>query len=289
MTRFVGYSRDFYDCVPYTCYAFGVGRAFRTRAKRMHRAADVARLYDVLALPAVKSIRRIVFAQPGLLFYAEGIRDVWEALGDYNLLARFLRQDGVYRMLSELYMRPGILEYMRDYAAIKGGVYLLLDMETDWGRVCRIAVDYASMSLGLRRQIQSGWRRRRDMVAAPRHAYSVPMSRPDTAIADCTVDGYEFRWLRSSNEYADAATQLQNCLCEWSPDGSPVVGVRKRGRFVAAIEVYRGCVVQARGRGNRDIHADPVLCAAFDSWMTRYGLQWGVRDDEWEMPEDLPF
>ncbi len=288
MTMFVGYPERFYDCIPYVQNSFRIDRGFSNRARQMHFARDLNDIYQKGGLPPAKSVRRILFSNPGLFFYVEEIRGIWDAVGDCNLVSRFLSGERVYEILSSIHMRPGVLEYIRDYSMVKGGVQLLSDMERHWERVQTQAIDYCCMGPRMRLEAQHSWgsRRKRDGARLFERTYSVPLCRPDEAIRDCTIKGYTFTWLRSSNDYAEAARQLQNCLGGWQTCNAPVVGVHQKGRYVAAIEVHRGHVVQARGPENRPLEYDPVLLETVQMWAKRFHLDW---DEEKDPEEGIEF
>ena len=290
MTLFVGYHKNFYDSIPYVQNSFRIDKGFSARAKQMHFAGNLIDLYQKAELPPVKSIRRIMFSTPGLFFYLDEIKCVWEAIGDINRLSRLLISARVYEILSTIHMRPGIMEYVRDYCKVKGAVRLLTNIESSWSTIQKQAIDYCCMSYRLRVETQDRWgsgqKRSREML---KNAYSVPMCKPDENIKDCTINGFSFCWLRNSNDYAIASEHLQNCLDEWKSYYAPVVGVLKREQYVAAIEVFQGCVVQAHGYDNRSLESDPALNEAFKKWMSRFNLGWGEREEYFDMNDAFRF
>ena len=298
MTMFVGYHKSFYDSIPYMQNSFRIDRGFRARAKRMHFAEKLIGLYQKSGLPHVKSIRRIMFSTPGLFFYIYEIKRFWDAIGDYNLLSRLLLSERIYEILSSIHMRPGIMEYICDYCKVKGPVYLLANISDGWESTRKEAIDYCCMSQRLRMEAQHRWAGRHSCGSEVSEiAYSVPMCKPDEKIKDCTIDGFAFCWLRNSNDYAIASEHLQNCLDEWQPYDSPVVGVRKKEKYVAAIEIFKGCVVQAHGYDNRSLDSDPTLNKAFEKWMARFNLEWGEKEEYFDVNgafrffehENMPF
>jgi len=297
MTMFVDYPKSFYDCIPYVQNALLVDKGFRSRARQIHNSKNLEKLYQKANLPQVKSIRRILYTNPGLFFYIEEIGALWNVFADHNLLSRFLISNRVFEILSAIHMRPGIIEYFCDCSNVKGSVYLLTQIDKNWRYVYRQAVDYCSMSLMMRKEIQKQWKHRNrfdfEEIALP--SFSLPMCRPEESITDCTIGGYSFFWLRNSNDYAIASEQLQNCLDEWKPHNSPVVCVRKKNQYVAAIEVLKGRVVQARGYDNSSLENDPPLYEAFKKWMELFRLEWFDRHERLENDlgffeyDDMPF
>ena len=98
-------------------------------------------------------------------------------------------------------------------------------------------------------------------------------------IPDCTVEGYDFSWLRSRNDYCLAARQLSNCLGDHSPLGAPVLCIRKQGQTLAAVEVSGRKVLQARGFDNAALEDFPELFQALGKWMERFHLMWDEEED----------
>ncbi len=292
MTVFVGYPRGFYASIPYAQNSFRIDKDFRARARRLHLADNLDALCQNSALPQMKSLRRALFEDPGLFFYLPEAELVWEAIGDVNLMVRFLQQPRVYEVLSELHLRPGILLFLRDFCAVKGAPVLLANIEENWSFLCNRAIEYCCMSERMRLQTRQKWKHNGDQENSD-SIYSLPMRRPDETIKDCVIDGFTFMWLRSSNDYAIAAEHLNNCLREWRPHNSPVVGVRRKDRFVAAIEMFEGKIAQARTYDNGDISATPALNGAFQKWIQRYNLTWFTEEDDLHLrlPEDaaIPF
>lgn len=282
MTAFVGYPERFYNGIPYTMGSIKVEKSFRPQARRLHLAKNIDNTYRLSGLPNVKSVRRDVFNDAGLLFYSEELVSVFRALSDTNLFCRFIRCDRVYEILSELRVRPGIIDYITDYAAEMGAKSVVISFEREWDGMLGRAVDYGCMSARMRRQVREGWRDQRHPLGSFSRAseISIPMCNPDESIRDVTVDGYSFFWLRCSNDYLKASKSLNNCLATWNPGGSPVVCVGKNGSTVAAIEIYDRKVIQARGVDNIDIDDDEELCEAVSKWMRKYRLEWA--DDDYE-------
>ena len=295
MTLFRGYPRDFYTCIPYTRDSCRVDKSFRAIAGKIRHASRLERVYAQSSLPQAKSLRRILFQTPGLFFYLAEIEVLERIFGDINVLRRFLQCAGVFEILSALHMRPGMLDYLRDYCQVRGASALCEGLEMHWSTVRDKAIDYSCMSPCARQEARKHWqgKQERRFPSWPVWAYSVPMAKPDPRITDCCIDGYDFFWLRTSNAYALAAQGLQNCLDTWDPQGYPVVCIRRKEEYMGAVEVSNGQIVQARGFDNRDLERDPRLFAAFEKWRQRYRLEWAEEDDEDfddDFPErDLPF
>ena len=292
MTLFRGYPREFYVCIPYTRNSWQIDKSFRAIAGKIRHASRLEGVYARSTLPQAKSLRRILFETPGLFFYLVEIERMWQAMGDINLLRRFLRSTGVFAVLSSLHTMPGMLAYLRDYCQVRGTSNLCDGLEKHWDTVREKAIDYSCMSPTARREAQKRWQGKQDQGFRSERAYAVPMAKPDPHIADCHIDGYDFFWLRTSNDYALAAQGLHNCLDTWSATGAPVVCIRRKAEYVGAVEVNNGQIVQARGFDNCCLELDPRLYGAFEKWRQRYQLEWADDEDDFDgdFPErDLPF
>ena len=283
MTLFVGYPASFYDCIPFAQGAYAIERSFRSQSKKLHFAKNINRLYTQSLLPQTKSVRRILFENPGLFFYANEINEIWKVLQDPNFLCFFLSGIRVFEVLSTLHMRPGVLTYISDYCCVKGAKSVVTGLQKHWDYMREHAIDYSCMSDYMRAQTRASWRDKSIKVNVASHTpeYSLPMRCPGERIKDCNINGYHFFWLRSSNDYRRAAEQLQNCLSQWRTGYPPVVCVRKGDEIVAAIEIRNHCVAQARGFDNASIQDNPYLYEAVKKWMKKYRLEWlGDEDDD---------
>ena len=280
MTRFVGYPRSFYDAIPYEVGTYRIQEGFRYTAQVLHHVSALPRLYDGIGLPQAKSLRRLMFENPGFFFYLSEVAVLSDMFGDVNLICRLLAGSRAYQVLIDLCARPKINDYLSAYAYAKTPLRLLSMMEETWDVMYSEAIEYASMSPAMQRLTQYAWRQKGAVAPWGNLPYSVPMHPPAAEIPDGEVDGYRFFWLRSSNDYAYAARVLGNCLSEWKTHNAPVVCVSKNGRYVAAIEVRYPFVEQALGRNNIPLSHDPLLRQAVLAWMERHHLQWSPQDDD---------
>ncbi|MBQ3527384.1 MAG: hypothetical protein IJA52_02375 [Clostridia bacterium] len=275
MTAFVGYPLEFYTCVPFEEGSYRIEESFRKISKDLHYSFNIEKVYNSSRLPQKKSVRRTIFSDPGLIFYSDEICDIWECLSDCNLLCRFLKWSRRYEVLSALHTRPGMIDYVQDICRIVGGISFLKSIENNWEKVMSFAIDYCSMSEAMRKKVISETKGKlTEGVKMPRDpGYSLPMKMPEKQINDCCVDGYTFFLLKNSNDYYFAARRLDNCLCEWRPHHAPVVCVRRRDEYLAAIEIQGELVVQIKGHNNCTIGEDGPLFKAFLKWIGLCGLK----------------
>ena len=286
MTAFVGYQREFYSGIPYTLNTMSIDETFKDDVIRLHNATNVEKIFRDSSLPQVKSIKRMFYKETSLLFYLEEAIKIWNIVLDYNLFCEILSVDCVYEMLADLHTRPGMLLYINDYCKLKGTRALIKSIAANWSGVAGKAIDYSCMSDVARNKIQEEWKKKNDIdeFYRKKHMYSIPMHKPEQNIKDCNIDGYSFKWLLNSNEYFIAGEKLENCLGSWNAQNSPVVCVKKNKKYVAAIEVKNGYIIQARGCDNSCIESDPQLYAAYEKWKKAHNLE--VYDDDLDDDDD---
>lgn len=285
MTSFVGYTKDFYSAVPYKLDSMTVDDSFKKNAKKMRDAKNIVTLFDKSRLPKVKSVRRVFYKNPALFFYLDEAEMVWKAIRDLNVFCDFVKSYNIYEVLSDIHMRPGIIEYIADLCEVKTARSFIKNMQYGWRDMLLAAIDYSCANSSVKKAVQENWKGRCSIgrIVQRKPLYSVPMKRPEERIVDCNIDGYYFFWLRSSNEYEIAGKKLKNCLSSWSIENSPVVCVKKDEQYVAAIEILNGMIVQARAYNNTSIECDRNLNSAFEKWQKKYHVEWepiSYDDDE---------
>ena len=292
MAQYSGYhSRTFYAGIPYLNGMDAMDISFGTICKKLHRAENVPCIYRASSLPQVKSIRKIIFNHPELLFYLQECESLAEILNNVNHFAKIISGIQTFIILSLLHTYPTALEFCRDCVEYKGSCTLIRLLEHEPESVMRYAIEYASLNISLRAEERKMWKKgkMRSLIYRPTFdneestptdlfrptaasRYSIPMGTVNESMRDCIIDGYSFSWLRSSNDYIAAGRQLHNCLRSWSIFDYPVVAVRAKGMVVAAAEIRNDKVWQIRAEGNTHIWRDVALYTAYQKWLKRYHL-----------------
>jgi hypothetical protein len=172
-------------------------------------------------------------------------------------------------------MWPGISGYLKDFVAVKGAHSLMTDLKINWEALLSEAIRYSAMSKAMQKRMQEQWRGERgdeEVLSLSKAPFSLAVCPPDERIPDCTVEGYQFHWLRSSNEFIRAGRALKNCLTRWYTTGTDVLCIQKDGVYLAAVELIGDEVVQARGLENHSLGENPPLLHAFEMWKARHKL-----------------
>lgn len=291
VARFPGFSRDFYDAIPYgqdEC----IPVSFRWAAKQLRTPRGAKEFYLHSGLPQCKTIRKLFFQSPQLMFYMPEHKIIWRLLGDVNRYRSFLEGQCLYDVLATLHQRPAIEGFFRDYACVCGPKTLDEKLCREWSGLRTAAIDYCSMSRESRMLEQKRWpgKKFQWLYRERMPAFSIPMAKAAEGVLDeYTVDGFTFRRLRTNREYARAGREMQNCLGSWGTSDNPVFCIHSRlGKPVGAVEIRDKTVVQVRAFDNQSIFIYPGLFEAYRQWMDaenlveEFGLE--LRDFDDELP-----
>ena len=117
LTMFVGYNRSFYSCIPFGAGTYEIDESFRAYAKKMRYARNVISLYKNSELPKMKSVKKLFFENPGLFFYIDESQRLWQIFKNPDYFVDLLSENEIYRLLSDLHIRPRMFDFLEDYAA----------------------------------------------------------------------------------------------------------------------------------------------------------------------------
>lgn len=275
MTMFVGYTKEFYDYIPYKLRTYSIETSFKKIASKIKNAQNIVNVYEGSTLPNVKSIRKICFERPGVFFYLEELERLSEIIDDSNVFCSLLKSTNIMDVLLELHIRPQIIEYFIDYISVKGNIAFVKGIEKLWCELRYEAIDYISMSNDIKSRIRCNWHKKNYFKERRWNDtyHSIPMMQPLKEIKDCTIDGYKFYWLRNSNDYISAGDKLKNCLGRWCTSNWPVVCIKKQERYVAAVEISETGIEQAFAFDNRRIESDEPLFKVFEKWRKLNNLE----------------
>lgn len=283
LTEFIGYPKIFYHSIPYSIGTHNVYALFKSRRKALHSARRIVKRYESVSWMQAKSIRKTIFSNPAFLFYENECEALSEIFVNVNLFRSVLRMPDIFTVLGRLNENRGILDFLRDYAAVKGEMSLKREMLSSAFYFNEYAFCYGGMSDRARALERKRWKNGisiKEMSDFSHARISRPMLSYNIGIPDCTINGFHFFRLGSESDYFEASNKLNNCL-RFFPDRSdkadnnPVICVSKGEKLVAAIEVHGKSIVQASGYSNRPLEYDPYLYKAYTIWRKKYNLHEG--------------
>lgn len=283
LTEFIGYPKIFYHSIPYSIGTHNVYALFKSRRKALHSARRIVKRYESVSWMRTKSIRKLIFLNPAFLFYEHECEALSEIFVNINSFRSVLCMPDIFTVLGRLNENRGILDFLRDYAAVKGEMSLKREMMTSPVYLNEYAFRYGGLSDRAKVRERKQWKNGisiKDICKFDTARVSLPVFSCDIGIPDCVVYGFHFFRLGSESDYFEASNKLNNCL-RFFPDRSdkadnnPVICVSKGEKLVAAIEVHGKSIVQASGYSNRPLEYDPYLYKAYTIWRKKYNLHEG--------------
>ena len=271
MTRFRGFSRIFYDSIPYDLTDGMIDSSFNALAREIRTENDLPGILKRSSIPNTKSIKRTMFSNPGLFFYISELEKMWEILDGINSFLRILESRRIFFILPFLHQYPGSLSFLSDYRTVKSASCLFSLMNTRWDEISSYSTSYCSMSSTAKEKERKRWKNTK-LTLTERQHYSIPIPTVSDTIRDCSIDGFFFEWLRTKRDYIRAGNTLNNCLKDWTPISNPVVVIKRNSRVVAAVEILDNMVIQARAAHNMAIEHNGDLYVALEKWKAQYSL-----------------
>lgn len=294
-TRFIGYNKEFYNSIPFCVGTYKIFPGFKSIAKKLHYAENIPALYKQLNLPANKAARRIVFSNPGLIFYYHEIKQLYSAANNVDYFNSILLFDHIYSILAKIYCYPVIGDFIQEAFKYENNSVVMRQMTNHFYSLSAYGIRYMSMKNAVRKMER---KRKNWLSLCVECAYGDDSSilpslirfKPWDEISDCVIDEYRFEWLITSSDYQKAVQIMHNCL---GSTYQPTVAIKSNGVYIAAISFdvlnYKN-ITQAFMCGNQPIINDTPLCIAIQKWCERYDIEWPEYeyedDDEYE---DVPF
>ena len=280
LTKFIGFDKDFYIAIPFSHIGNSIDKSFTGIAKRLHNANDVPALFKASNLPNIKTVRKIIFTNPALLFYLKELETFCQIFNDPNFFRTFLESRNVYRGLSTMHKYPCMADYYAELAAAVGQKALCNYLSSGNDFVYSYALEYLLLSDYEKRIARKKWTSsffsKEDYreIRKLGDTFSVPIPPQNKGIdeLECRIGDYSFKRLRNSKEYIAAGKELQNCLGTWERFDGDVYVILKASKYVAAVEINNGIIIQAHTCQNGEIREDRELFSAFCTWKGRNAL-----------------
>ena len=286
LTSYVGYDNvTFYDNIPTASKDNTFDTTFNTSRKHLHYAEFCVDLLANSEIPQSKSIKTYIYQNPYLLFFIKEIEAFWKLFGeDYNLLLSFLQSETACANLFALHTYPGIEDFYSDFVRIKSSYELNKILTLSGKEPCVYGIYYSALSKQNKAEAQKTWKRLKGFM---KYCYlyspfsdmmdklflTLPSAKLSERFFPKQVNGYQFAALKSRHDFVTAGEQLGNCLGKVSFE-NPVIGVKKAGRYVAAIEVdlEEKIIIQARIAENNSIENDANIFKAYKKWCKKNGI-----------------
>lgn len=281
LTEFIGFDRDFYNAIPFYKDKSFIHGSFKDMAKKLHRAKNVPDILSGSSLPDIKSIRKIIFSNPALLFYVDVLEKMWDIMPDFNYFCQFLNCPNIYYVLMNLYRTPCVFDFYKELiSALKFNNACKIIINSSDEGFFKYAIEYMELCDYEKEEGKKHWSSKffskGNYFDKKEFAVSVPVKevKKDSDNMECTINGYCFIRLKNSKDYIRAGNELNNCLNNWEMFKGNVFGILKNGKYTAAVEVIEKVIYQARGKHNCLIEkCTKDLYSAFEIWKDRYKLK----------------
>lgn len=286
LCRFIGYpSPSFFSDIPFLLEApLKLPKEFKRIGYRMHRAKDLHKIIHQMPW-CCKSIKRLVYKTPALLFYGNELDQIFHAL-DCNIdyffsILSSVPKNYLFEHLSFLQTSPHCIAFVADYiheVSVKRFQKLLHYPEL----LRDYATTYTCFSHRMREQARKSFHKR-ICCGDLELPYSLPAklpSVPDSVIT--TRHGtYSFITLKSTGEFKKTGTELHNCLAYGIPfrldNGAPIISIRygpitSSTKAVGVLELIdNSMVLEVEGAGGKPLNKD--VQEAFYLWMQQHDLE----------------
>ncbi len=146
LTEFIGYPKIFYHSIPYAIGTHNISALFKCRRRALHSARRIVKRYESVSWMRTKSIRKLIFLNPAFLFYEHECEALSEIFVNVNLFRSVLCMPDIFTVLDRLNENRGTLDFLRDYAAVKGEMSLKREMMTSPFYLNEYAFRYGGLS-----------------------------------------------------------------------------------------------------------------------------------------------
>lgn len=267
--RFQGFPECFYNALPLNYKTNQIDSDFVATANTLSNYDILPSKYSELALPSIKSLRKSMFENPGLFFYTKEIQLL--PFHNRDILLQILQSKLVFRFLSLLKSYPGSLFFIKALIKEKGEPRTWRRIQKDLLQFIEDASLFAILPVSKKQSMiqinahkTTGYTPFNTTERNFNHPqYSLPILVA-SSLHDCVIGNYHFIYLKNSLEYHRIAASLHNCLADATD--SSIIGIKKGGQYIAAIEVEGNAITQAKTEYNFPISRDADLFPIFLQW-----------------------
>ena len=216
LTRFIGYTRDFFSDIPFFIGTVNLPRNFKKTGKRLHRASDLPKLMNSIELCKSKTIRKAFYQSPALFFFLNELNIIFRCIGSnvdhFRTIVLETPKANLFEDLAFLCDHPSCIVFYQDFAqAAHISQFIRLLNYPEFLSTC--AIGYSTLSEKRRVDVRKTFRKKLnpDDFAI---RFSLPLNTApfeDTTIT--TSEGcYSFVKVKSISELVGIGKALENCL-----------------------------------------------------------------------------
>ena len=94
--KFQGFTKSFYESVPYNLGTTIISQGFREIAESLGNPEEAIQLLKTSELPFCSSLKKLFAEKSGMFFYLKECEKLYAVLKDINLFCRFLRDENIF-------------------------------------------------------------------------------------------------------------------------------------------------------------------------------------------------
>ena len=271
LNQYQGFPKNFYDAIPlYECTLKVYSKHFEMFATILDRYENTPKIYEAFKLPNIKSIKRIVYQNPALLFYIDAIKAL--PFKNIDILVQILEWEGVYYLLSKLLAFPKLNNYIAEIIKNKGEVQAWKEIKKNYHQLIKQASLYY-LSDGI--EVDINYIKIRAVDDDCYIMHNIPVQTNGRCFVNFPYTTYyDFQLLRSTYEQKKAGIVLNNCLSRFNYNERVVVGIKQKGVYIACLEIIDDIVIQASDHDNTPIEDNKSLFWTVRDWMELNNLSW---------------
>lgn len=284
LVKFIGYpDKRFYDSIPFNINDNHIFPSFQAVSEKLHNYACVPEFYTYTKLPNFKSLKKLIFSEPQLMFYIEEIEKLWSIFNDGNLLIRLLKNENRYEILAYIHLYPNIFSFFEDFIKVKPKTTLLNKILDSFCQIFFYAINYYSLRAEAKKFENDVWKNANNYDWLSKFGYyekpfRISFSIPYSTLSsdyEMEFNGFQFTPLSNKKEYVQAGRKLNNCLIEWINLNNPVILVTLKGKAKAAIEIEDDkTVAGALAKNNESLYLHPKLSTACRKYLDSKNIQY---------------
>ena len=280
-TKYVRYTKkDFYFSIPNKLNAQDIFCTFESIAEKLCNFDNLPDTLNEFKLTQVKSIKRILFSTPQLMFYIYEIGKLWDTLKDINFLTELLVCPEIYSILACVHMYPNLVDFFKDFISLKPKRVLLNLLIRKSDLILSYGIFYISLRNEIKDNEKEKWKERNYFIKMRpylEHKPYILFAIPIRSLGDeykKQIQEYEFNPIKTLDELHRAGVELNNCLVDYNSTNNPVIIVKNDNKAVAAIEIKGTHIIQAYANDNEELSEFPKLNCAVKEYCQLCNLKW---------------
>ena len=204
MTKFTGLRKYFYDAIPLLKYKTRIDESFSYITNKIRNQESIMKLLKASSLPDTKSVRKIFYDTPGLIFYIKECEKLFDITKNIDCLRILLCNPETYNILSHLHVYPGLTMFYYDYCKEKGRIHFTKHLINSLQAFNIKAAQYALLSSDMRKKETALWKGKKYFLLENFHSdffcidFSLPLATLNESIKDYRIGKFQFKKLRTT-------------------------------------------------------------------------------------------